>query len=119
MLVCWRCGESLAALTLPLSRLDECPACHVHLHVCRMCQYYDPAVVKACREDGADEVREKQRANFCDWFRPSEHAFDAALAAESQRAAANLKALFGDVGDGVKSSEDDPLGVAAKLFRND
>ena len=32
-LVCWKCGASLAALTLPLRRLEECPACHAELHV--------------------------------------------------------------------------------------
>ena len=119
MLLCWRCGTALAELSLPLSRLDECPVCQVHLHVCRMCEYYDPAVTKACREDGADEVREKQRANFCDWFRPSERAFDADLAAESQRAAAKLNALFGEAGDKQSNNHSDPFAAAAKLFKKD
>ena len=122
MLLCWRCGNSLEKLTLPLARLDECPACQVHLHVCRMCQYYDPAVPKACREDGADEVREKQRANFCDWFRPSEQAFDGKQAAEAQRATAKLDALFG-AGQSAESGQadhaGDPLAAAARLFKKD
>lgn len=119
MLLCWRCGHDLARLTLPLARLDECPACHVHLHVCRMCEHYDPAVTKACREDGADEVREKQRANFCDWFRPSARAFDAALAGEAQRAAASLNALFGGDRPGPSSGGEENLSAAEKLFRKD
>jgi hypothetical protein len=119
MLLCWRCGKDIAELSLPLSRLDECPACHVHLHVCRMCEFYAPAVTKACREDGADEVREKQRANFCDWFRPSESAFDADLAAESRRAAAKLTALFGEPKDDPSSDPGDPFASAAKLFKKD
>src|SRR5690606_39282520 len=41
-LLCWRCGESLAELTLPLSRRDECPKCRAELHVCRMCVHYAP-----------------------------------------------------------------------------
>jgi hypothetical protein len=119
MLLCWRCGKDLAELSLPLSRLDECPACHMHLHVCRMCEYYDPTVTKACREDGADEVREKQRANFCDWFRPSDCAFDGGLAAESQRAAAKLNALFGEAKDEPSGNDSDPFAVAGKLFKKD
>jgi len=119
MLRCWRCGKDLAELSLPLSRLDECPACYVHLHVCRMCEFYDPAVTKACREDGADEVRDKQRANFCDWFRPSERAFDADLAAESQHAAAKLNALFGDSKDDPANKRTEPLAAASKLFKKD
>jgi hypothetical protein len=27
-LVCWRCGASLSALSLPLRRLDVCKACN-------------------------------------------------------------------------------------------
>ena len=65
---CWRCGAGLEKLTLPLSRMDECPECAVHLHVCHMCINFDPAVTGSCREDAAEEVLEKERANFCDFF---------------------------------------------------
>ena len=67
--VCWRCGTGLEQLSLPLSRLDECPECVVHLHVCRMCKNFDPAITKSCSEDDAEEVRDKQAANFCDYFK--------------------------------------------------
>ena len=93
---CYRCGESLAALSLPLSRQDECPGCGNYLHVCRMCVYFDPRVPRQCREDGAEEVREKDRLNFCDWFKPSETAFDPDRKAEEDQARAALDALFGD-----------------------
>jgi hypothetical protein len=93
---CYRCGESLAALSLPLSRQDECPGCGNYLHVCRMCVYFDPRVPRQCREDGAEEVREKDRLNFCDWFRPSEKAYDPDRKAEEDEARAALEALFGD-----------------------
>jgi hypothetical protein len=93
---CYRCGESLAALTLPLSRQDECPGCGNYLHVCKMCVYFDPRVPRQCREDGAEEVRDKDRLNFCDWFKPSETAFDPDRKAEEDEARAALEALFGD-----------------------
>ncbi len=93
---CYRCGASLAALSLPLSRLDECPDCRVELHVCRMCLYYDPAVSKQCREDDAEEVREKTRANFCDWFKPNPAACDPRFAEADARARDRLAALFGE-----------------------
>ena len=60
VLHCYRCGESLAALTLPLSRLDECPKCYVHLHVCRMCERFAPRRPKGCSEEDAPEVRDKK-----------------------------------------------------------
>ena len=93
-IACYRCGASLAALSLPFSRQDECPACENYLHVCRMCIYYDPSVTRQCREDGAEEVREKDRLNFCDWFKPSDAAFDAARKDEEDDARSAAEDLF-------------------------
>ncbi len=74
-LVCWKCGTSLAELTLPLRRLDECPQCRAELHVCRMCVDYDTRVAKHCREPTAEEVSDKTHANFCDHFKPRPGAY--------------------------------------------
>ena len=95
-IACYRCGESLAALSLPLSRQDQCPSCSADLHVCKMCVYFDRHVPRQCREDGAEDVTEKERTNFCDWFKPSEKAFDPARKAEADAAQDALSALFGD-----------------------
>lgn len=93
---CYRCGASLAALSLPLSRQDECPECRNYVHVCRMCVHFDSSVPRQCREDGAEEVREKERLNFCDWFEASEQAFDEQYKNAEDEARAELEALFGD-----------------------
>ncbi|MCW5571103.1 MAG: hypothetical protein KIT78_08390 [Steroidobacteraceae bacterium] len=93
-LVCWKCGAPLAALSLPLLRLDECPACRAQLHVCRLCVEYDTRVAKHCREPTAEEVRDKEHANFCDHFRPREGAFVPANSAEALRARSALEDLF-------------------------
>ena len=58
-LSCWRCGHSLEDLSLPLSRRDQCPECAIDLHVCRMCTQFDSEVPRACREDDAEEIKEK------------------------------------------------------------
>jgi hypothetical protein len=91
---CWKCGDPLADLSLPLRRLECCRACGAELYVCRMCEFYDTSVAKHCRETVAEEVKDKTRANFCDYLRPSPHAYrpegDAAA-----RARAQLEALFG------------------------
>jgi hypothetical protein len=55
---CWRCGESLAKLSLPLARLDECPKCNVQLHVCRMCERFAPHKPKGHEDDR--QVRDKK-----------------------------------------------------------
>jgi hypothetical protein len=95
-LCCFRCGESLSALSLPLSRRDQCPACSADLHVCKMCLYFDRNAPRQCREDGAEDVTEKERPNFCDWFKPSDRAFDPAGKDAAAAAAEKLAALFGD-----------------------
>lgn len=93
---CYRCGESLAALSLPLSRQDQCPGCGNYLHVCKMCRHFDARVPRQCREDGAEDVKEKDRLNFCDWYVPSESAFDAQRKDAEEQARSALDALFDD-----------------------
>ena len=105
---CWHCGESLTGIPLPFGRREECPKCAASLHVCRLCEFYDKGTSKDCREPVADEVSDKEAANFCDYFRPrgglsgSEHH----SAAESR---AKLAALFD------KPSEGGGEGEAGKL----
>lgn len=113
---CYRCGESLAALTLPFSRRDECPACSVHIHVCRMCEFFDPAAVRQCREDDAEEVKEKDRVNFCEWFKPRADAFDPQRAQQELKARMELAALFGE-GEEEAPGDDEELRKAEDLFR--
>lgn len=105
ILQCWKCSGSLSDLLLPLSRRAECPACRAELHVCRMCAFHDPRVTKACREPVADEVVDKNRANFCGYFQPAPTRRQGAPdAASSSRA--ELGALFGAEPDQHASSPD-------------
>ena len=95
-LVCWRCGEPLRGdLPRVFPRREQCRACGGDLHVCRMCVHYDRNVARQCREDGAEDVTEKERPNFCEWFKPSSKAFDPARKSEADAAKAALDALFG------------------------
>lgn len=95
VLSCWKCGHALDDVPLPLRRRDECPACGTDLHVCRMCEFYDPSVAKSCREPIAEEVTDKERANFCDYFRGRPGVQAAGGADDTQAARAKLDALFG------------------------
>lgn len=113
---CYRCGASLEELSLPLSRQDECPSCSVYLHVCRMCEFYDQAVPGQCTEDGAEEVFEKEKLNFCEWFKPGYDVFDPARAREEAEAKDALAALFGD-SEASESGRGKPLSEADKLFK--
>jgi hypothetical protein len=110
-LVCWKCGASVAELPLPLSRLAECPKCRAYLHACRMCRFYDPRITSQCQEDRAEEVRDKEHANFCDWFKPRPDAHRPPDAARTSAAKTKLDALFGDanVSDGESNTARDKL----------
>ena len=95
-IACYRCGESLSGLSLPLSRQDQCPSCNSDLNVFKMCVFFYVSVPRQCREDGAEDVTEKGRPNFCDWFKPSDRAFDPERREQAQAAEQQLAALFGD-----------------------
>jgi hypothetical protein len=86
-LVCWRCGASLAALSLPLRRLDVCKACNAELHVCKI-------YAKHCKEPTAEEERKKDEANFCDHFKPKAGAYSAKNEAEVAKSKSALDDLF-------------------------
>jgi hypothetical protein len=80
-----------------------------------MCVAWDPRIPKKCREDDAEEVRGKEQANFCDFFRPRPDAFVAEERAAERRAKDELANLFGgsprpDHGSSVDAD------VAAALF---
>mgnify|MGYP006373705003 FL=1 len=92
---CWKCGASLADYSLPIRRLEECRACAAELHTCRMCEFYDTGVAKHCRETVAEEVKDKIRANFCDYFQPTPAAYRPEETSAADRARAQLEAMFG------------------------
>lgn len=114
-IVCYRCGASLVALTLPLSRRDMCPNCSVHLHACRQCAFYDRDVIGQCREEEAEEVLEKERVNFCEWFKAGENAYEGGGREAQAQAKAELAALFGD--DAAESERTASTADAEELFK--
>lgn len=119
LLKCWRCGASLQHLSLPLARRDECPDCLAELHVCKQCVHFDPAVTRACREDDAEEVKNKDQANFCDYFKPSADAYVPGFKAASAIAEAQLDKLFGENPDADPpvSTGNDPDEALKDLFK--
>lgn len=104
VLKCWKCGSALHGVPMPLSRLSECLVCHAELYVCRMCRFYDSKLRQGCREDRAEHVQEKMRANFCEYFQPQPDAYQATDQSPARVARAQLDALFG--GDDTKPAAD-------------
>lgn len=72
-----------------------------------MCRFFDPGVPKQCREDDAEEVLDKEKVNFCEWFAPSPDAFDPVRARKAAKAQSDLAALFS--GDTTEQTDGDPL----------
>jgi len=78
-------------------RHDACKQCDAELHVCKLCRFYDVTVAKQCREPIAELVRDKERANFCDYFEIKRQieAQPTAQAAVIAQARNELEAMFG------------------------
>ncbi|NQV71321.1 MAG: hypothetical protein HQ498_14945 [Pseudohongiella sp.] len=93
---CWKCGSELKNLLLPFSRYEECSTCNADLHACIACKNYNPAVADACREERADFVLEKDKANFCDFFKANPKPFRKQDNVEARQAKARLANLFGE-----------------------
>lgn len=92
---CWKCGDNLEWITLPLRRLEACKACGADLHVCRFCEFYDTSFANSCREPIAEKVNDKERANFCGYLKPAPGAYQPDSSA-AERSKNDLAALFGD-----------------------
>ena len=67
MRICHACKKEIAG-ELKTGRREACLSCGADLRCCLNCLFYDLAVSKHCRETVADLVREKAKANFCDYF---------------------------------------------------
>ena len=74
-----------------------------------MCEFYDTSVSRSCREPVADEVQNKEKANFCGYFKPIAGAFEARDNAAADEAKAKLAALFGDENAVEKDAGHKPL----------
>lgn len=118
---CWKCGETLQNVILPMSRREECHACSADQHVCKMCKHFDHR--ERCEEDRAETVSDTEKANFCDYFAPSGKVFTKTGNQKAEQAKAQLAALFGDEPE-EKSDADDqekqltPAELAEKKLRD-
>jgi hypothetical protein len=94
--MCVVCGSPYPEGPKP-GRRDNCPGCGRPLKTCLNCRFYAPGASKDCAEPQAELVREKDAANFCDWFElkkePGRAQAKGADAAAKARDA--FKGLFG------------------------
>jgi hypothetical protein len=74
---CFSCQNEITLLAgETISRQDTCNKCYSDLRVCRNCDFYDKTAYNECRESNADRITEKEKANFCSYFRASDQSND-------------------------------------------
>lgn len=92
---CYKCGsEQTLSSNAFVGRKDECCSCRADLHCCLNCTHYDPAAYNQCREGQAERVVDKDRSNFCDYFRFADKANAQAQSNPAADAKKKLADLF-------------------------
>lgn len=91
---CHFCGCQLPD-TLEIQRSTTCPSCDKDLKICLNCAFYAPGSHWDCRETIPEPVREKDRANFCDYFSAAREK----KAAPGANAHGNARAKFDNLFD--------------------
>ncbi|MCH2534488.1 MAG: hypothetical protein MK008_08615 [Bdellovibrionales bacterium] len=90
---CFKCSKPTPIVSTVGFR-DECLHCGEDLHVCKNCEFYDQTAYNECREPSADRVKEKERANFCEYFQPSQQSGSNGAEDSRKKLLAEAEALF-------------------------
>lgn len=89
-LQCYKCKMTLnLSANDNISRSEDCDHCHTDLRVCYMCQFFDKNAYNECREPNAPRILEKDKGNFCDYFRLGPNSNSADSGKEDLLAKAN------------------------------
>ncbi len=70
MAACHACGSEFQSRERVGFR-DTCGQCAADLHVCLNCHHHDVTAYNECRESSSERILDKDRANRCEYFRPS------------------------------------------------
>ena len=94
--MCWKCGKEIT-INSPVSRSEVCPVCDADVRVCKNCTHYSVGLQYDCNEHISERVQDKERANFCDWFKLSTlNVFGFSTQDKAKDAKNQFAALFGD-----------------------
>jgi hypothetical protein len=91
MKVCQICKKEISP-EMFVGRQAQCPFCSAWLHCCLNCLFYERGAYNDCREEQAERVLDKSRANFCDFFRYQESVNNAG--APTANAKDKIESLF-------------------------
>ncbi|GAB1457651.1 MAG: hypothetical protein RBT62_01845 [Spirochaetia bacterium] len=65
--MCMFCGTPLPDKKIGFR--DLCDTCAREMHICRHCVFYKPGVFRDCTETIPEAVSDKDRMNFCEYFK--------------------------------------------------
>lgn len=66
-LSCYNCGKEVPENNI--GRQDSCEHCGKDTRCCRNCVHFDKTRNNECREEQAMRQVDKEKGNFCDWFK--------------------------------------------------
>lgn len=67
---CYKCSKELSLKSDQIiSRQEVCPHCYASIHACFQCFFYDKNSYNECKEPMADRITDKEKANFCDFYK--------------------------------------------------
>jgi len=89
---CYNCGTEFE---IKVYRNTECSDCGKDAKVCLNCRFYSPGSHWDCNENIREAVREKDRANFCDFFELTSN-YKASGENKEDKAKKAFDSLFGD-----------------------
>lgn len=67
MKVCANCSSTVK-VEGGVTRSSTCDNCGAYLHSCVNCKFYAPGKENDCREPQSEHARDKNSANFCEYF---------------------------------------------------
>ena len=95
MSYCYACGHQFAE-DLKVYRSTECPSCGKDVKVCKNCEFYSPGSNMDCREHISEPVKDKERSNFCDYFKLGQGTASGKIAEKAEKARSDFNSLFND-----------------------
>lgn len=112
--MCRKCGKMIEEGQI--YRTSVCPFCGADLHSCINCRFYSPDSHYGCKETVDELVKDKERANFCDFYSAVRNPFEASEDA-SLKASAAAAALF-STGEEKTKTASNPRSTFSSLFGN-
>jgi hypothetical protein len=93
MTLCHKCKNEINVPKI-VGRKDICPLCQADLRCCLNCRHYDPNYYNQCHESQAERVLDKDRANFCDYFKFKDSASEGMTKGDKESSRKKLDDLF-------------------------